>query len=245
MQDNIISSRDQTGSATLQVISAAHAFNDWMFETIAGDISDPVLEIGSGIGNISERILRHHQQVYLSDIDPSYCKHITERFGHLPSLKSVLMIDLVDPDFENSYRAYAGMFNSIVLLNVIEHIEDHDLAVRNASFLLCGGGRLIILAPAFRFLYCRFDRELGHYRRYRKKSMANLLEENGFSVVRSRYFNFVGIAGWLVMGKLLGKRQLDAGSMSIYEKLVPLNKLVDRFTSRFAGLSVLLTGVKK
>ena len=75
--------------------------------------------------------------------------------------------------------------------------------------------------------------------------MQQLLENNGFNVVHSQYFNFTGILGWYVFGKLLGKEKIGNGEMKIYETLVPIIKIIDQLTNRVAGLSIIQVGIKQ
>lgn len=244
MPEKIISDKDKIGSSTLQAISNANKFNRWMYENIRPYIKGNVLEIGSGIGNISEFLLSEHK-VTLSDINPDYCHYLQNRFKGNVSLEGIMGIDLVDTEFDLKYAGITKKYGTVVLLNVIEHIKEHDKALVNIQKLLSPGGRLIMLAPSYEALYCKIDKGLGHYRRYTKSTMQQLLENNGFNVVHSQYFNFTGILGWYVFGKLLGKEKIGNGEMKIYETLVPLIKIVDRFTNRVAGLSIIQVGIKQ
>ncbi|MBZ5859151.1 class I SAM-dependent methyltransferase [Flavihumibacter profundi] len=245
MPDKIISQNDPVGASTLMVIASAKKFNRWMYAVIKPYITGRVLEIGSGIGNISSYLLTDNQQVTLSDLNSDYCSHLKTRFADNPSLEDVLSLDLVAPDFATSNAHLLEKFNTIVLLNVIEHIEDHERAIRNAGSLLVANGRLILLAPAYPFLFTAIDAGLGHFRRYTKSTMRSLLRENGFNIKHWLFFNFTGIAGWFVFGKILSRKALESGEMTIYEALVPLNKAIDRVTHKIAGLSIIFIGEKK
>src|SRR6185295_819539 len=100
------------------------------------------------------------------------------------------------------YKHLMGTFETVFALNVVEHIENDMLAIRNCHKLLKKGGKLIILVPAFQSLYNGFDKELYHYRRYTKHTLNKLFKENSFHLVESKYFNALGILGWYVSGKL-------------------------------------------
>lgn len=235
---------DRQGHDTLQIISQAKAFNHWMFLNVAPDVRQPVLEIGSGIGNISSFLLDAQGEVVLSDIDPGYCSLLQEQFGQHPSLAGILGIDLADAHFASRYASQLNRFNSVIFLNVLEHIQHDQQAIRNAASLLKPGGRLIVLVPSYPFLYCDYDKNLGHYRRYTRSSFRVLFESAGLHIHRQQYFNFLGIAGWLVMGKLLRRQQLDTGSFALYNKLMPLNRFLDTTMKKIAGLSQLIVAEK-
>lgn len=244
MPDPFISQNDPVGANTLQVIASAKDFNQWMYQVIKPSIKGRVLEIGSGIGNISSLLLLHHQQVTLSDINADYCNYLKAKFSHHLSLENITSLDLVITGFQEKHKSLLNSFDTIVLLNVIEHIEDHNTAIQNARSLLSKNGVLIVLAPAYQALYCPLDKGLGHFRRYTKNSMKLLLTSNGFGVASWTYFNCMGIAGWLIFGKILRRKALEAGEVNLYEFIVPLNKIIDKIMHKITGLSIICVGQK-
>jgi SAM-dependent methyltransferase len=135
-------------------------------------------------------------------------------------------------------------FDSIFLLNVIEHISDDVMALKNCRYLLKPGGNLIVLAPANAWLYCTFDKQLGHYRRYSLSAMKELLKKEKFEILSANYFNVAGIAGWFLFGKILNRKMLGSGEMSAFNSIVPIAKLADKLIGKTAGLSILVTATK-
>ena len=160
-------------------------------------------------------------------------------------MREIISIDLLHPDFENKYVPYKNKFNSIFLLNVIEHIEDDLLAVKNCNYLLKTNGHFILLAPAYSWLYSSFDKQLGHFRRYSLRSLKELLTKENFNVLSGSHFNFAGISGWLVFGKILNQKMLSSGEMSAFNKIVPIAKVIDKLFGKKIGLSIIVTGIKK
>jgi SAM-dependent methyltransferase len=235
---------DPVGTQTLQVLTKAGRFNEWMYHTILPFLQAEILEIGSGLGNISKYAIRDKLTITLSDINPEYQQFLKEKFLHSPNVRNVLSIDLQQQDFFNSYKDLKERYDTIFLLNVIEHLKNDAAAIENCHFMLKKGGNLVILAPAYPSLYCRFDKELGHYKRYIRKSLIAAFPKPLFSISHSQYFNFVGIAGWFLFGKVLRKKRIGSDEMSIYEKLVPFFKIIDKLTLKRAGLSVIVTGRK-
>lgn len=236
---------DQEGLETLEVVGSAHAFNEWMFQTIFPYIQPGnVLEIGSGIGNISRFFLDKEVDITLTDIREQYCEALRGRFEGHPQLKGVFSLDLVHPQFEEFYRPYLGQFDNLYALNVIEHIEDDRLALANCKMLLKPGGRLIILVPAYQSLYNTFDRELYHFRRYTRKTMSKVFSDNNLKILRRFHFNCMGILGWFVSGGLLKKKTIPSGSMKLYDRLVPVFKIIDAAMLGQIGLSVIVVGEK-
>lgn len=235
---------DKEGLSTLETIARADKFNKWMFDTIYPFCKGKILEIGSGIGNISQFFLNEHASVTLSDIRENYCNHLKLRFSDATTLEDVLLINLSDAEFEKKYRHYEKTFDTVFALNVVEHIKDDVLALKNCKFLLKDGGTLLILVPAFQSLYCSFDQELGHYRRYTRKTLRRIYEENQLQTEYSRYFNAMGILGWIFSGKILKKKTIPEGQMGMYNKLVPFFKIIDKIFLQVFGLSVILVGKK-
>lgn len=235
---------DQEGQDTLETIAKANRFNKWMFETILPFCAGSILEVGSGIGNISHFFLESGMRITLSDIRSHYCDALKNKFSRAKKLEEVLLIDLADRDFENKYVKYRETFNTVFALNVVEHIQDDKSAIRSCRFLLKKGGNLIILVPAYQMLYNNFDKELGHFRRYTKNSLKSLFLENEFEIIHSQYFNVIGILGWFVSGKLMGKKSIPKGQMGLYNKLVPIFRTMDKITFERIGLSVITVGRK-
>ena len=234
---------DKEGHDTLDAIASADKFNRWMFETIHPYIKDKILEIGSGIGNISAFLLETKKSVTLSDYNEQYCNILRDKFALFPNLSSILSIDLVDQQFDKKFAALLGSFDTIIALNVVEHIKDHNQAIANCKKLLRKDGLLIILVPAYQGLYNRFDKELGHYRRYTIKKL-NAVMSKHLTMIHNQYFNFSGIAGWFVSGAILRKKIIPSSQMKFYNKLVPLFRIIDKVLFNKTGLSVIGIGKK-
>jgi 2-polyprenyl-3-methyl-5-hydroxy-6-metoxy-1,4-benzoquinol methylase len=233
---------DKEGWETLDAIAKADKFNRWMYETIKPYCHGSILEIGSGIGNISKYFIEDKADITLSDIRPVYCDVLRKQF---PQAKDVIELNLTHPSFDSEYAAQIDTHDTVFALNVVEHIEDDVLAIRNCEKLLKKGGNLVILVPAYQSLYNRFDRELEHFRRYNRKKLNSIFANNGFQVKHSQYFNFMGIPGWYVSGKIQRNKTIPESQMSLYNKFVPVFRLIDRCLFNSIGLSVITVGVKK
>ena len=235
---------DPEGFETLKVISDAVNFNNWTFERIKPFCKGNILEIGSGIGNISSRFLKNGYQLTLSDLRENYRSYLRHLFPDVAGENKILPIDLVHPEFEIQYASLLNSFDTVFALNVIEHIKNDNMAVDNCSKLLKKGGRLILLMPAFQSLYNSFDKELFHYKRYTSKEMNLLLKKNSFTVIHTSFFNAGGIPGWIVSGSILKNKIIPAGQMKTFDKLVPVFKILDALLMKSIGLSVIGVGEK-
>lgn len=236
---------DQIGFETLDSISLANRFNQWMFQTVSKHTYGEILEIGSGIGNISDFFVENEYRISVSDMRIEYCQFLEKKYSEKNNLRGIYQIDIVDPDFEKKYQHLLGKFDSVFALNIIEHVEDDNLAIQNCRKLLKNGGQLVILVPAFMKLFNSFDEGLGHFRRYDKVSLQQRFKRNNIEITSSKYFNFAGILGWWFSGTILRKKNIPSGQMKLYNSLVWIFKILDKFTSSFAGLSVIVAGKKE
>ena len=244
MAEEDVKQVDPAGLETLELFSEAPNFNRWMFDEIAAFCQGDLLEIGSGIGNLSFYLLSHNDKVTLSDVKPAYCSILRQKFSHHPSLRGIYMLDLAATDPGRSFPELMEKFDCVIALNVVEHIEDHVQAISNCRKLLRPGGQLILLVPAFPWLYNGMDEELGHFRRYRKSEVVALLTAEGFQVVHTRYFNAMAIVGWWVTGSLLKMRKIKKAPLKWYNRLAPVIRLIDKIAARKIGLSVIAVARK-
>jgi len=227
---------DEEGLEVLNVISAADNFNYWMYQTIAPFCTGKILEVGSGVGNISQYFIQKKEDIVLSDIGSHYRSVLKEKFSSHSD--RVLDLDIVHDDFEKTYAELLGRFDSIFCLNVVEHIEDDSLAIQNMLKLLKAKGKLTVLVPAHQALYNGFDVTLQHFKRYNKKSVRALMAPHG-KLLDTFYFNAMGIPGWFISGNLFGNKTIPERDMKLYNLFVPIFKLIDKITFRKVGLSVI------
>lgn len=236
---------DVLGKGTLNAINKAENFNLWMFDTIRPFLKGKVLEIGSGIGNISQFLIQNKNDCFLSDIREGYCEILRQKFEGSRQFIGVEPIDFADPDFEGRYPHHVETYDSAFALNVVEHIQNDVLALINCRRVLKKGGVMVALVPSYQSIFNRFDTKLGHCRRYTTGSMSDAFREAGFEVIHTRYFNFLGIFGWILFGGILKRKAIQEGPMRLYNKMVPLAKLMDKAVFRSVGLSTIVVGRKK
>ncbi|HLQ69448.1 MAG TPA: methyltransferase [Gemmatimonadales bacterium] len=210
-------------------------YNAWMFDRIRAWIGSRVLEIGSGIGNLSA-FLVDRERLVLTDTREEYLARLRTRFAHHSNI-SVAHLYLPHDD-----RAVAGQrFDTTICLNVLEHVEDDIASLTAVRTLLEPKGRLVLLVPALPALYGSIDRALGHHRRYTRADLVAKLTRTGFRVVHIEYFNLAGIPGWWWAGRVLQRQTIPAGSLKLYDTLVPLFRL-ERLIPWRVGQSLIAVG---
>lgn len=210
------------GFYILQSIREARGFNAWLMGRLSPFIGSRVLEGGCGIGNLTETLLDRERLVCL-DNDPFYVEVIRRRYGHLANV-NVHEMSLAEL-CEDSLKA--ERLDTVVCINVLEHIEQEMDVLRGFHGVLEPGGHAIILVPAHPSLYTGVDKALGHCRRYTEAALRDRMAEAGFEVVECRGFNRFGTVGWFVSGKILGKTTITPGQMKLFERLLPVAKLVE------------------
>lgn len=227
--------RDHVGAATLEQLAAAPRYNRWMFDRLRTWIGRHVLEVGSGIGNLSA-FLVDRERVVLTDTDDAYLERLRARFAAYPNV-SVARLYL--PRVDGALAA--ERFDTVICLNVLEHVEDDHGSLLLMRRLLAPGGRLVLLVPALRALYGTLDHALGHYRRYAKGELIAKLRKAGLRPRHVEYFNLAGIPGWWLTGRVLRRSLIPAASLRWYDALVPLFRL-ERLLPWRIGQSLIAIG---
>ena len=206
-----------------------------MFDRIRPWLGTRVLEIGSGIGTLSAMLVDRARLV-LTDTRAEYLAQLRRRFEGRPNI-SVARLHLPDDGADVARER----FDTIICLNVLEHVADDIRSLAAIRNLLQPGGRLVLLVPALRALYGTLDRALGHYRRYARAELEAKFAQTGFRVVHIEYFNLAGVPGWWFAGRVLRRQMIPAGSLRLYDTLVPLFKL-ERLLPWRVGQSLIAIG---
>lgn len=210
-------------------------YNRWMFERLRRWIGQSVLEIGSGIGNLSA-FLADRERLVLTDTREEYLSRLRRRFAGHANI-SVARLYLPDDD-----QGVAGQrFDTVICLNVLEHVDDDISALGAIRRLLAPNGRLVLLVPALPALYGSIDRALGHHRRYTRSGLGDLLRATDFRLAHIEYFNLAGVPGWWLAGRVLRREMIPGGSLKLYDALVPLFRL-ERFIPWRVGQSLIAIG---
>src|SRR3989344_110632 len=180
---------DKTGHATLDVMNTAKGYNDWLFSLLKPYLNGDILEVGCGIGNFTKK-LTGFGKVTAIDIDNLYVKKTAKVASHAR---------VGFGDIENAKYFFSNKkFDVIINLNVLEHIENDSIALRNMYKLLKPNGRLVLLTPAHMFAYGEIDKNLGHFRRYSKHELESKFAGAGFRVKYIRLINWLGLIGWFI-----------------------------------------------
>jgi glycosyltransferase involved in cell wall biosynthesis/phospholipid N-methyltransferase len=214
---------DEHGSQILGRLARAPRFNAWMADVIKPFCGRRVLEIGSGTGNMTRHLVPRDAYV-ASDVNPLYLQTLRT----LTSDRPYLDVTLTDVTRGDSFPALPGGFDTVVCLNVIEHVLDDLGALKNVRDALAPGGRAVVLVPRGPELFGTLDEVLGHRRRYTEASLRRLALDAGLEPVKIVPFNRVGTPAWWLNGRLLRRRHFGLMQIQVLNFLTPLFRLVDR-----------------
>jgi SAM-dependent methyltransferase len=213
------------GAKTLHALSAAPRFNRWMADTIRPHVGQRVLEIGAGIGNLTRALIRGRKRYAATDINPEHLARLTSRFPHRPNLE-IRSCDLTRTE---DFAPFTGGMDTVICLNVLEHIEDDRGGLANIYSALDCGGRAILLVPEGQSVFGTIDVALGHFRRYSEAELKGKMEGAGFQVEQIIPFNRVSRPAWFVSGRILKRTSLDWNQMRLYDWFVWLWRRIDRY----------------
>jgi SAM-dependent methyltransferase len=232
---------DYVGHTNLEIFSESYRFNDWMYRQVKLGLKESignVLEVGSGLGRISEKIvqdMRPTSNITLTDVSVRYIQTLRNRFLSRNNV-SVARLDLNNK--EDYSKIGFEKYDSIIALNVLEHVRDDEFALHELYKLLKKGGTLVILVPCHKFLYNVIDTNVGHIRRYTKKELRDKINKTSFNEERMYYFNMLGIVGWFINGNVCKNARINPSASKCYDKLVPLLEYLERITFNKIGLSL-------
>jgi SAM-dependent methyltransferase len=212
--------RDEAGLETLEIMRVAPRFNRWQYDQISPYLGQRICEVGSGVGNISEFLLEAGKPlVVLTDPD----EHYRRTLRSLASTNVHVKVEELElPDSAQVERLRRYSLDTVLAMNVLEHIQDEFGAVKCMVRLLGSAGRVIILVPALTVLYGSLDRELGHVRRYTRRSLSNVMSRAGLQIERVFYFNLVGCLGWWLNSRVLQRKRIPKGQLRLFDSVVPL-----------------------
>lgn len=212
-------------------------YNNWVFGMYQEFIGNNILDIGSGHGTFIRYI---KDKKHITCIEPSSdeFESLKRAFAGLSNI-SIINGDFNSPEVLNKVKK--TQIDTIICLNVLEHIEDDMNTLKNIHSILNPGGKLILYIPALKALYGTMDEALHHFRRYNKKDLEEMLSAAGFKILKIRYMNFLGIFTWFLYSRILKKKMPSVKRLLFYDKyLVPIISAIERLIEIPFGQSILV-----
>jgi len=227
------------GKVALDALEQAPRFNQWMYEVIKPYVGSQVAELGSGRGNLS-KLLKSHGKVLLTDNRDEYLNELKARWPEDKRL-DVATLDLCNAAQYERLRDFQP--DTVVCLNVLEHIEDDEAVLRNLFGVLPEQSRLVFLVPFNPKLTSEFDRQIGHFRRYAAGELEEKMRAAGFTVERQFFFNKIGVLAWWVGNTVSKQRTITSWQLKLYNLLTPIFRLIDPILP-MSGLSTIVVARK-
>jgi SAM-dependent methyltransferase len=222
---------DRAQGFWLNELGEAQNFNSWIADLIAPAVRADVLEIGCGTGNFTGLLACRASSVVAVDLDAEFLATARQRWKDDPRI-SFRCCDATTEDWKVE-------FDTIVLLDVLEHVEDDVSFLRSLRRAIRSGGNLVIKVPSGNWLHSSMDRAIGHYRRYSKETLRSTLHSAGWSDRVSFYFNRLGVLGWWLNGRIFQRDTPPATQIKTIEMVVPLLRRAERLAPLPFGLSII------
>jgi 2-polyprenyl-3-methyl-5-hydroxy-6-metoxy-1,4-benzoquinol methylase len=228
------------GAQILDTLAQTPRFNAWMAEVIQPCLGSQVLELGAGIGNLTRHFSRGRLAYVATDIDAEHLARLRTRFQNRPNLE----VRPCDLTASKDFTQFAGRMDTVICLNVVEHVADDAQALFHIASSLVPGGRAIVLVPHGQSIFGSLDEVLGHQRRYSEDELRQKMGRAGIRVETVLRFNRVTRPGWYVNGRLLKKRTFGRVQLWMFDHLVWLWRMIDRFLP-WDSVSLIAIGVKE
>jgi glycosyltransferase involved in cell wall biosynthesis len=222
ISDNIYA-EDTYGSQILGRLNRAPRFTKWMADVIRPYVGEKVLEIGAGTGNLTVQLIPR-TLYWVSDVNPLYLNYLERVRLDRPYMQ----VGFTDGEKGESFPKETK-FDTVICLNVVEHLADDLTALSNFREVLEDHGRAIILVPCGPWLYGSLDEVLGHHRRYTRKQLTDLVEQAGFHLERMLEFNRIGVIAWWLNARLLRRRTFGFWQIKLLNALTPVFRVLDSF----------------
>lgn len=201
-----------TADFEFAALREARNYRHALVREFAPHLRGRVMEVGSGIGQITELLCELSEVKELLAVEPDE-KFCAEFRARLP--KQTLWEGTVDTLKE------PWLCEGIISINVLEHIGEDERELKSYSRLLQKSrGRLCLFVPARPEIYAPIDKDFGHHRRYTKPELRSKLQSAGFDIVRLSYFNWVGYFAWWMNFRVLAKRSFDVGSVRFFDRMI-------------------------
>jgi SAM-dependent methyltransferase len=219
--------------------TAAPRYRRWQIDTVRHHIGRTVLEVGPGMGHFAAELdALGLDRLVLADNEPYVLERLQQRYADRDD------VDVVEVHLPGPVEIGEPV-ETVVAMNVLEHI-DHDVAaVRDLSRAMVPGGRLVLWVPGYPALYGEFDRKVGHVRRHTPATLRSVVERAGLDVAVCRPMNLLGGIGWWLAVRRGGVGYPKPGLVWLYDNVgIPITRALERVVRPPFGQTVFCVAVK-
>jgi SAM-dependent methyltransferase len=229
----------------LEAMSWAVNYHRWILKIFEPYLGQRLVEVGAGTGSFSELLLElRPDSLALVEPSPAMYQRLTER---LKIINTTTQIATYPTTFKKSFEQIrlTHQPDSIIYVNVLEHIADDEAELRIINQTLDNGGRVFLFVPALSWLFGPFDKLIGHHRRYSLAELVGKCTAAGFLVRRADYFDFFGVLPWWIKYRVCKSDQLGSGAVQLYDRLVVrIATVLESFLRPPIGKNIVLVAEK-
>jgi SAM-dependent methyltransferase len=223
----------------LETMSEAVRYQQHIYDVLRPYVGKHVLEVGCGIGTMTRQLVEAADEVVCIEPNLNCATQARAALGDHPRV--TIRVEHLE---ESQPAELANRFDTVVCVNVLEHIEDDVRALRLFRDVVAGtGGQVLIWVPAVQAIYGPHDAALGHHRRYSKASLSKAFAAAGLDIVAMKYSNPIGLLGWMYNLYISGNTEHTASQVRLFDRLIaPWALPLERFVAPPIGLSVVAIG---
>ncbi len=199
-------------------MSKAHRYLDWIYSLMQPYLGDQVLEIGPGIGLVTSRMVAD-RHVSALEVDPGAVNVLSQRFGAISNF------DLINSNVENEEwidEDATGRYDTVVCVNVLEHVAEDVVALENMHKSLRSGGYLFLFVPALMAIFGTLDSAVGHKRRYSLDEVSTKVRSAGFEIHEISYGNLLGVPAWFWSSRITRRSMPNTAILNLFDRTVPI-----------------------
>lgn len=240
--------KDDSLTSDLEALAGLENYHGWILEEIRPYLGTRVVEIGGGIGTFTKLLVSAHllpnpaAQLKVFEPASAFCLRLRDDLQHAyPDLIRAGRLVVTETPFQLS----PDQCDTVIMINVLEHIQHDQESVRAIYHSLSPGGTFVVYSPALPWLYSPHDKAVGHYRRYEKKQLEQLLRAAGLEVVKAKHMDCMGVLPWYLLNVIGGSTSINPHLARLYDTwFVPITRLVERLWRPWIGKNVLVVGRK-
>ena len=225
----------------LEVLADMPNYYSWIMEAFTPHVRGRVIEYGAGVGTISEHLAPLAESLTLVEPSPNLFERLASRFVESPQ------VEVAAESLESHVARLApDSVDTIVMVNVLEHIADDRAALRQLIAALKPGGHLLLFVPALQFLMSRLDRDLGHHRRYHRPDLTAKVGDAGATVLDCRYVDLLGVGPWFLLNTLMGATSFNPALVALNDRYaVALTRRIESLIRTPFGKNLIMAARKE
>jgi len=225
------SQRNYSAHRELELLSSTPVSTSAIVDTLEPYIGQNVLEVGAGLGLITKKLAKSHKAVVSLEPDRKLFDQFTENISE----SNVTGLCMTIQDYLSS-SDFIGKFDSVLYINVLEHIQDDLEELKMARSTIKPGGNIIIFVPAAPRLYGTMDWISGHFRRYRMDELKLIIAKADLNIVDCRAFDPIGLIPYWLLYRLFKRKKLESTTVKFYDRvIIPLSIAIPQSITRRVG----------